>query len=152
MAVALSRAVPEKLGVVAEVGCGLGDILNRVQAERRLGFDVDRSVISWARFLQRFNGSATEFAVGGFDALARSEPEVIDLLIMAGWFHYMPDEWIRDQLHHLFGVKRVRYLMVDEFPHQRGRIAPLVGPFGIQVERRHDWQDDKHLFLYRCAA
>ncbi|MFC4590300.1 class I SAM-dependent methyltransferase [Sphaerisporangium corydalis] len=151
VAVAMAGTVAAPAGVVAEVGCGLGDILTRVEARHRLGFDIDRGVIAWARFLRRFGRSRAEFAVGSFDALARSEHEAIDLLIMTGWFHYMPDDWIRDQMRSLLAVKRVRHLLVDEFPDQRGRIERLFDELALQVDRRHDWQDDKFLFLYRCG-
>ncbi|MDH2424131.1 class I SAM-dependent methyltransferase [Sphaerisporangium sp. TRM90804] len=151
-AVAFARDVPLELDVVAEVGCGLGEILTRVPARRRLGYDIDRGVIASARFLQRFTRSAAEFTVGSFEELAGAEPEVIDLLVVTGWFHYMPDDWIKDRLRDLLAAKRVRYILVDEFPHQRGRIEPLMDLFGVQVERRRDWQDDKSLFLYRCDA
>jgi hypothetical protein len=152
VAVELAGAVPGRLDVVAEVGCGLGDILNRVPARRRLGFDIDRAAIKWARFLQRFTGGECEFDVGSFDALIRSEVKDIDLVIMMGWFHYMPDDWIRDQMRALLSSKRVRYVMVDEFPEQEGRISQIFDVFGVRVERRHDWQDDKNLLLYRSDA
>ncbi|MEU9884090.1 class I SAM-dependent methyltransferase [Sphaerisporangium sp. NPDC051011] len=150
MAVELARTVPGRLDVVAEVGCGLGEILNRVPAGRRLGFDIDRGVIAWARFLQRSRRPRAEFAVGSFDALIKHDVREIDLLIAMGWFHYMPDEWIEHQTRALLALKRVRYVMVDEFPEQKGRIERIFDGFGVRVDRRHDWQDDKHLLLYRC--
>ncbi|WP_214412874.1 class I SAM-dependent methyltransferase [Sphaerisporangium fuscum] len=152
VAVRLADAVPGRLEVVAEVGCGLGDVLKRIPARRRIGFDIDRGAIRWARFLQRLSPRRCEFGVGSFDALIRSDAERIDLLVMLGWFHYMPDEWIGDQMRALLASKRVRYLMVDEFPEQEGRIKRLFDAFGERVECRHDWQDDKNLLLYRCGG
>ncbi|GII83252.1 hypothetical protein Ssi03_12420 [Sphaerisporangium siamense] len=150
MAVEIARTVPGRLDVAVEVGCGLGDVLGRVRARRRLGFDIDRGVIAWARFLRRPGGTRPEFAVGSFDALIRHEVREIDLLITLGWFHYMPDDWIGQQMRALLAAKRVRYVLVDEFPEQKGRIERLFDGLGVRVDRRHDWQDDKHLLLYRC--
>jgi hypothetical protein len=151
MAVALARAVPKRLDVVVEVGCGLGEIVNRVKAERKFAYDIDQRVILWAQFLKRFNRSSVEFREGSFDCLAKSELDEMDLLITMGWFHTVSDDWIQDQMRSLLARKRVRYVMVDEFPYQRGRIERIFDTIGVQVDRRYDWQDDKILFLYRCG-
>ncbi|WP_203973709.1 class I SAM-dependent methyltransferase [Planotetraspora silvatica] len=150
MAVALAHEVPAPLNVVVDVGCGLGEILNRVDAPRRIGLDVEPGVISWARLLQRFTRSDVEFRAGSFESLTPADPEVIDLVIALGWFHYMADEWIEDRMRTLLATRRVRYVMVDEFPAQAGRIEGIFDDFGEPVRRCHDWQDGKTLFLYRC--
>ncbi|GII68427.1 hypothetical protein Sme01_09030 [Sphaerisporangium melleum] len=150
MAVAFAEDVPGGLDVVVEVGCGLGEIVSRVHAKHRFGYDIDPRAISWARFLQRFGRSGVDFRVGSFDTLEQTDLQDIDLLITMGWFHYMSDEWIETRLRALLRIKRVRYILVDEFPYQRGRIEKLFDTIGTQVEQRHDWQDDKILFLYRC--
>ncbi|MGP3965781.1 methyltransferase domain-containing protein [Nonomuraea sp. 3N208] len=152
MAVHLAKEISSDLDVVVEVGCGLGEIVNRVGAQRKFGLDIDQRVISWARFLQRFNRSDVEFHAGSFDTLAETDLEVIDLLITTGWFHYMSDEWIDTQIRKLLEAKHVRYIMVDEFPYQRGRIQRIFDTIATRVEQRHDWQDDKILFLYRCKG
>ncbi|MER7503236.1 class I SAM-dependent methyltransferase [Nonomuraea pusilla] len=152
MAVAFSRDVPGTLDVVADVGCGLGEVVNRVRAGRKLGLDVDPRVIAWAKFLQRFNRSDVDFRAGSLDTLARADVPAVDLLITLGWFHYMTDEWIDEQMRDLLKAKPVRYVMVDEMSYQRGRIQKLFDAIGTRVEQRHDWQDDKLLFLYRCEG
>jgi ubiquinone/menaquinone biosynthesis C-methylase UbiE len=148
--VEFAKEVLGELDVVAEVGCGPGEIVSRVAAKRKLGLDIDPQVISWARFLTRFSRGNVEFRVGSFDTLAQTDLEVIDLLITTGWFHVKSDEWIEAEIRRLLKANKVRYIMVDEFSHQRGRIQRLFDTIGTRVEQRHDWQDDKILFLYRC--
>src|SRR4051812_42859244 len=77
---------------VVEVGCGLGGILSRISASRRLGYDRDPAVIRAARFL---HGRSIRFRVGDFEQVR--EPQ-IDLLIAVNWIHeFAPEEierWI----------------------------------------------------------
>ena len=78
-------------GRVADIGCGLGDILLNLDFEDRLGLDNDPAVLRGAEIVRRthFRGNA-RFAVysfpgdgldGGFDAI-----------ILVGWLHaFQPD-------------------------------------------------------------
>ena len=52
----VNALTPER---VVEVGCGLGDILSRIEARDRFGLDEDANVIRAARFLHggRYIGS-----------------------------------------------------------------------------------------------
>ncbi|GAA4229531.1 SAM-dependent methyltransferase [Streptosporangium album] len=150
IAVALSREVSGSARVVVEVGCGLGDIVSRVKAYRKFGYDVDSATISCARLLRRLRRPDTSYRVGSFDSLVHLEFESIDLLIAMGWLHYMPDEWIEENLRSLLTSKRVRYIMVDEFPGQRGRIETMMKTFGTLVKQEFDWQDGKAVLLFHC--
>jgi SAM-dependent methyltransferase len=66
---------------VVEIGCGLGELLCRMHAPRRYGYDVDLGVICAARFL---HGSKISFIHG--DA-AKVEQDSIDVLILVNWIH-----------------------------------------------------------------
>ncbi|ACZ89216.1 hypothetical protein Aros01_07414 [Streptosporangium roseum] len=150
VAVALAREVPGSSRVVVEVGCGLGDIVSRVKADKKFGYDVDSATISCARLLGRLRRPDTSYRVGSFDSLVHLECESIDLLIAMGWLHYMPDEWIEENLRSLLKNKPVQYIMVDEFPGQRGRIETMMKAFGTLVRQESDWQDGKIVLLFQC--
>jgi hypothetical protein len=91
-----------------EVGCGLGEIVSRIEGRRRLGFDVDDAVIAAACHLY---GPASEFFVAGiadFEAIACASLGAADLLIMVNWPHGLA--WDKFSAHVL---KIVRMLSVQ---------------------------------------
>ncbi len=66
---------------VVEVGSGFGDIIYRVQAQERYGYDIDDGVIHIARFL---HGRKVTFIKGG---ILDIKQESIDVLILVNWIH-----------------------------------------------------------------
>jgi hypothetical protein len=148
--VAMARQLPERPDVVVEVGCGLGDLVSRVRAGHRFGYDIDAQVVACARVLQRFRRGEVIYRTGSIDSLEQLEFDVVDLLITIGWLHVFTDEWIQEQLRALTKTKLVRYVLVDEFPEQRGRIETTFKPFGDLVAEEFDPQDRKSIFLFRC--
>ena len=81
----------DRRGRVADIGCGLGDILLNLDFEDRLGLDNDPAVLRGAEIIRRthFRGNA-RFAAYSFpgDGLEG----VFDAVIMVGWLHgFQPD-------------------------------------------------------------
>ncbi len=96
--------------VVAEVGCGLGDILRRVTAAERFGFDVDPAVIRAARAL---HGGGIHWIHGDLESVEAALPSgrAIDCMIMVNWTHNLSPERLAGLLTPL--LPRVRHLIVD---------------------------------------
>lgn len=90
---------------VVEVGCGLGGILSRINAERRHGYDQDPAAIRAARFL---HGPSVEFTVGGFEQV---DDDRIDVLIAVNWMHGFSSEQVEQWISPL--LPKARYLLVD---------------------------------------
>jgi SAM-dependent methyltransferase len=87
-------------GRVADIGCGLGDILLHLHFEDRLGLDKDPAVLRGAEIIRRTHfGVKARFAVysfpegldGGFDAL-----------IMVNWPHEFPPDSLKDGIARIF--------------------------------------------------
>jgi predicted TPR repeat methyltransferase len=74
--------------VVLDLGCGLGDIIGRVRAEKRWGVDISAAAIAAAR---RLFGGRVSFAVGSVlspDEIAKVVSDrPIDLVIMTNRAH-----------------------------------------------------------------
>jgi hypothetical protein len=96
--------------IVVEVGCGLGDIISRVNAVDRFGIDADSRVIRAARFLHRGRGFWHQ---GDGDCVQRivSQERTIDCLIMVNWIHNLSPERLSELLLPL--LPRTRYLILD---------------------------------------
>jgi SAM-dependent methyltransferase len=95
---------------VVEVGCGLGDIVSRVQAKNRYGLDLDARVIRAARFLHPLGIVWTACAAAELDAQI-VPVALIDCLIMVNWIHNLTSEELAAMLVPL--LSRVRFLIVD---------------------------------------
>lgn len=92
-------------GVVCEVGCGLGSILSRIHAPRRVGFDIDPAVVKAAKLLR---GRRIEFHEGG---LAEVSLPQMDVLVLVNWIHELSPADLECHLAPLLG--RTRYLVLD---------------------------------------
>jgi SAM-dependent methyltransferase len=95
---------------VVEVGCGLGEILSRVRANERVGFDSDPAVIRAAQFLHR---GRVRWIPAGFAAVALSLPQElrIDCLIMVNWIHNLSPDELSACLRPL--LSRIGWLVLD---------------------------------------
>jgi SAM-dependent methyltransferase len=127
-------------GQVADIGCGLGDILLNLAFEERLGFDTDPAVLKGAEIIRRthFKGKAS-FAVfsfpesrldGGFDAV-----------IMVGWPHAFPPDPLKAGIARIFrdNVSPGGCLIIDTvskigYPY-RHEAGFLLGDLGRTVEQ-----------------
>lgn len=96
--------------IAVEVGCGLGDIISRVNAVDRFGFDADARVIRAARFLHRDRGF---WIHDDGTSIQRVVPpaRIIDCLIMVNWIHNLSPERLSEFLLPL--LPRIRYLILD---------------------------------------
>jgi SAM-dependent methyltransferase len=108
MVVELANALAPNTAV--EIGCGLGEILSRVTATERFGFDADEAVIRAARFL---HGGKAHWLHAELAAVAPLLPQKarIDCLIMVNWIHNLsPDDLWRGLLPLL---PRTEWLILD---------------------------------------
>jgi SAM-dependent methyltransferase len=68
-----------------EIGCGLGDILRRLQFQHRVGLDREPQVVAAARLLSRLQRQPPRFEVFEFprDAVTGS----YDAIVLVNWIH-----------------------------------------------------------------
>jgi len=98
--------------VVVEVGCGLGEIVSRLNAKMRIGIDADKNLLRAAKLLNwRKNVTFLDGSISTTGCIRQSE---IDCLIMVNWLHNVSDEEIVGEMKQLLQQKTVRYLIVDE--------------------------------------
>jgi hypothetical protein len=118
---------------VVEVGCGLGDIVSRVRAARRFGFDSDASVIRAARFLHP-GGVRWIHGIGSSVQSTIPAECRIDCMIMVNWIHNLNPDQLAAMLLPL--LPRTQYLILDAidadgpasygFKHDFSFLSPLA--------------------------
>ncbi len=106
---------------VVEIGCGLGEVISRVHAERKYAYDKDQSVINAASFL---HSHGTVFRTGTFHNLDIGESP-IDVIITVNVLCNMAPHQAKECLMALLSRIRPTYLVLDS----------VVGDYGL----RHDY-------------
>lgn len=90
---------------VVEVGCGLGEILSRINAPIIHGYDIDVRVIRAARIL---HPRRVAFHTGGLSSVNLQE---IDVLLLINWIHELSPASLQLQLEPL--LPRTKFLVLD---------------------------------------
>jgi hypothetical protein len=110
----VALAASRRPSVVADLGCGLGEVVSRIPADMRYGFDPDGAAIRAARLLfgrkARFARAALADANVVRDTVIESG---IDLLVMTNWTHGVKADELRRQLLALQAVIPVGAILVD---------------------------------------
>lgn len=95
---------------VVDIGCGLGEILQHVEADRRIGLDASEEVIMAAREL---SDKTITFETGSFDELTE---KAIDYLVTLGFMHGGTEStWVRPY-HMVAKQNDVLHFIVDTVP------------------------------------
>jgi len=140
--------------VVVELGCGLGDIVARIQAKKRFGVDPDTSVIRAARFLHPFS---VEWIVGDATAVINIAPGArINCFLAINWIHFLNREELAQAI--APHIDRTDYFIFDRFNYdlKPGRFdhdfAFLVNRATCIAEITPPNDDIRHYFLFKTES
>ena len=97
---------------VVEIGCGLGEILSKINSDCRIGIDYDLAVIEAATFLNKKN---IEFIHHNFEFIENINLNInkSDFLLMINWTHEIKWEVIEKNLKKFHSCFKVKYLLID---------------------------------------
>jgi len=109
-AVRLANSVGPDL--VVDIGCGIGDIVSKVRAKRRFGFDRDKASIKAAKWLYR-QTTFGDAALSDAEIVAEKVAAPIDLLIMVNWTHGISFEDMAAGIAKLKQLIPVKYFLID---------------------------------------
>lgn len=96
-------------GAVIEVGCGLGDILAKVNSgkKNKIGYDIDEKVISAARIAH----PGIRFQVGEFAPNIRGE--YISVLITVNFLYSIDSEKVKKEFQKLVLNNDIKYIITE---------------------------------------
>ena len=138
---------------VAEIGCGLGDILRRLEFRDRLGLDRDPGVLAAARCLARFQrGVPPRFEP--FDFPETQLTGVYNAIIMVNWIHQVDPETLGRAVHsyfaqHLHPRGGVVLDTVDDPAYMHNHDAYALAPAGARVELLGDYPRGRRVWIVR---
>ena len=144
-------------GRVADIGCGLGDILLNLDFDNRLGLDNDPAVLKGAEIvrLTHFRGNA-RFAAYSFpgDGL----DGVFDGVILVNWLHGVPPDPSKAGITRIFrdhvnpgGFIVIDTVSKDGYPYRHtaefllGGLGGVVEQIGAYPCGRQVWKVTKHV-------
>ncbi len=106
--VKIANAIIKKnnLTKTVEIGCGLGEILERVNCQSKKGYDTDPYVINAARKLFR----CIDFKVGTFQDVAEKN---IDILITTNFMHEIPPNKLKKYYEMVIKKNKIKYIILD---------------------------------------
>lgn len=98
-----------KRGVIIEVGCGLGDILNKINTlkENKIGYDIDEKVIKGARIAH----PGIRFQVGEFAPDIRGEH--ISVLIAVNFLYSLEGKIVEKEFQKLVINNDIKYIITE---------------------------------------
>tara|TARA_B100001063_G_C16735352_1_gene541686 strand:+ start:424 stop:1050 length:627 start_codon:yes stop_codon:yes gene_type:complete len=97
--------------IVFEIGCGIGDIINKITSDVRVGIDIDENIINLAKFLNK----KTIFQVGSFNNIKNfNENKKIDVIIAVNWLHGIESKLISQIFKNLDKDVISKYIIVDQ--------------------------------------
>lgn len=125
----------EGLENVVEIGCGLGEILARINVRQRTGFDVEENVILAAKSLHK----KIEFHKGTFGDVRGRD---IDVLIVVNFIHNIAPDELKRRFAELLANNKVKFIVVDsvayKYFHDFGRV------FGDRCEKVWQSREFEH--------
>lgn len=88
---------------VLEIGCGLGDILRRLDFKNKKGLDREQAVLNAAAFMTKFhNASNGTVSYKIFDLLDDEINGTFEAIIMVNWIHEIPPQILAEKFNTLF--------------------------------------------------
>lgn len=93
---------------VYEVGCGLGDILRKIHAKTRGGYDLSESAIKCAKYLDQ--KSEVKCETGTFDKIINQK---IDCFISVNFIHEISSDDLKQIFASLIKQNEIHYIVVD---------------------------------------
>ena len=87
---------------VAEIGCGLGDILRNINYEKKFGYDKQIEVLNALNFINKFyrkdNRIELSQLIFGKDSIEGQH----DIIILVNWIHKVPTNILQKSLKELY--------------------------------------------------
>ena len=97
---------------VVEIGCGLGEILKRIEAKNKIGIDSDPGVLKAARLIDRTGSKYIESDF--FNVKKVHIPfESTDILLMINWSHELLWEKLKNTIIKLQEELKIKTLVID---------------------------------------
>jgi len=131
------------LKTVVEIGCGIGDILARIKADRVIGFDLDRNVIRAGQFVH----PRVEFHDGTFSDVRGQN---IDVLIAVNFTHNIAPDELQREFVGVMANNKVKYIVVDSVDYTYFHNFDVIfGRMCEKVWQSKEFENKRRVLIYK---
>lgn len=104
----------DKKNNIAEIGCGLADILRNVNFKNKFGFDADVRVLKAAKFLSFFGRSGATYHFKKFVFPSALEGNY-DVILLVNWIHHIEPFILKSYLGQYFksNLAQSGFIIID---------------------------------------
>lgn len=99
-------------GYIVEVGCGLGDIIKRIDCNKKIGYDISDNVLKAAKFICK----DMVYEVGSFDTVCQKH---IKCLIMVNFIHGINPDVLKSNIRTLLKKCDIDMFVMDRITNIR---------------------------------
>lgn len=132
---------------IAEIGCGLGDIIRNINANRKYGIDLSAEVIEAAKTLDK-RGEVNWIPGSFYDAAKLND---IDMLITVNFMHEIKPNDLKDMYDSVIKSNNIKYIIADsakgyqyEYWHDFSYLLP-----DYEVVSYKTYSYNKRVFLFK---
>ena len=97
--------------IVVEVGCGIGEIISRVNASTKIGIDINSDLIKLAKIIN----AEAEYIVGDFSTILSLPFNRIDCLLTVNVIHGISQDDLRNYIKSIIDKKKIKYILTDNY-------------------------------------
>jgi SAM-dependent methyltransferase len=139
---------------IAEIGCGLGDILRHVRYRQREGYDLDARILKAARFLSRITGKG-QIRFSLFNFPDSPLPGRYDVLLMVNWIHHIEPAVLKASIEEYFtgALNEGGCIVIDTVQDPEYRfnhdIAYLTRDIPATVDKLGDYERQRQIWLIK---
>lgn len=133
----------DKIDTVVEIGCGLGEILSKLNCRNRIGLDAEQNVIRAAEKLYKH----IDFRHGSFPDIKSRK---IDVLIAVNFLHNIPLDELQRIFREILDTNKIRYIALDKVPLKHNHdLESLLDGFEFQkLYESNYFKGERKLFIF----
>ena len=135
-----------KTNFVIEIGCGIGEILGRLNASQKYGFDINKDTLILCKRLNKNIKTIHNDIMNNnqkiFEIINSSEKEETILIIMVNWLHEYSEIKVKDMMESILSIKRNIIIIADIYQRKEYSRIP-------QNKILHKFKDIKNINFYK---
>ena len=145
IAVTMSNSI--KPGSVVEIGCGLGDIISRIDSTTKIGFDICANVLAAA---SDYHNQNIRWELGSFLEAQKIEK---DLLVAINFIHNLSPEELEKNI--LLNISTTKYFLLETISKNTDGFRyyhdfSFMEKFSEQIDRQEcGYGEPRELILFR---
>jgi SAM-dependent methyltransferase len=134
---------------VVEIGCGLGDIIRRINSKNKTGLDIDQNVLNAAHFLSK------KIHFQQFSFVENALIGNYDIILLVNWIHGIEPEILKEKIRVYFnknlninGIIIIDIVKSTDYKYNH-KIKYLLENINCAVEKIYEKLSGRELYIIK---